>query len=331
MNRTPAATSHRTVPFRGRTTILALGFPLAVVAATAAIAWSWRSELPDPIAVHWGTNGPDGFGGFSSHVLGLTIVPVATSILLWALGCFAGRASFTRRIAVGMSVWFALFFTGIDLATLTVQRGVADARDAGSISTPLAIVFVVAASAAAAAAWLSPADPRLPTTRLVPPTAARLELRPGELATWTRDITFRSFVGSVAAVVAGVAIIGLISHAWVLAVVVGLLIGLSLAFFTQWTVSVDDAGLEVRSALGRPRFIIPLDEVEMAEVVQVRPLAEFGGWGIRSGKGGRVGVIIHAGPALQVHRSGGRIFLVTVDDAGAGAALLNTLAERARS
>ncbi len=330
MNDTLTLTTRRTTPFRGRTTVLALGFPLAVVAVTAAITWSWRSQMPDPIAVHWGTDGADGFGSFSSHVIALTIVPAATSILLWALGFFAGRESFTRRIAVALSVWFALFFSGISLATLGVQRGVSDARNAGSISTPLAIVFAVTACVAAGAAWLMPPDPRLPTGAPVPAAAARLELQPGELPTWTRDVTFRGLAGSIVAVLAGVTIIGVVTHTWLLSLVVGLPIGLSLAFFTQWTVIVDEAGLTVRSTLGRPRFIIPLDEVEIAEVVWVRPLAEFGGWGIRNGKGGRVGVIIHTGAALQVHRSGGRIFLVTVDDAETGAALLNTLAERAR-
>jgi hypothetical protein len=133
----------------------------------------------------------------------------------------------------------------------------------------------------------------------------------------------------VVAVVVAVAIVGLLSRAWIFALVLGLAIGLTLVVFLHWTVVVGEVGLTVRSALSRPRFVIPLNEVEMAEVVQVRPLPEFGGWGIRGGKGGRVGVIIRKGPALQVHRSGGRIFLVTVDDAETGAALLNTLAARA--
>ena len=59
-------------------------------------------------------------------------------------------------------------------------------------------------------------------------------------------------------------------------------------------------------------------------------MAEFGGWGYRVGRGGRVGVVLRTGEALQVQRTGGRAFVVTVDDAATGAALLNTLAARSR-
>ena len=62
----------------------------------------------------------------------------------------------------------------------------------------------------------------------------------------------------------------------------------------------------------------------------VSPLAEFGGWGYRVGRGGRVGVVLRTGEGLQVERSGGRSFVVTIDDAATGAALLNTLAARSR-
>ena len=65
-------------------------------------------------------------------------------------------------------------------------------------------------------------------------------------------------------------------------------------------------------------------------MVDVSPFAEFGGWGYRVGRGGRVGIVLRSGPALQVERTGGRSLVVTVDDAATGAALLNTLAARAR-
>lgn len=330
MNRTLTATTQHTIPFRGRTTILALVVPGAIIAATLATAWAWRGSMPDPIAVHWGTNGPDGFGSFAPNILWPEAVAAITAVLLWALGYFAGRQSSIRRSATGIAVWMAMLMSGVNYSSMSLQRGLTDAHAAGSINTPLAFVFLAATAAAIGAAVLSPSDPPLPATAPVPPTAARLALRPGEQATWVRDVTSRGYAGAVVAVVAAVAIIGLLSRAWIFALVIGLVIGLTLVVFLHWTVMVNDEGLTVRSALSRPRFVIPLDEVEMAEVVQVRPLPEFGGWGVRGGKGGRVGVIIRKGPALQVHRSGGRIFLVTVDDAATGAALLNTLAARAR-
>jgi hypothetical protein len=86
----------------------------------------------------------------------------------------------------------------------------------------------------------------------------------------------------------------------------------------------------VRSSLGRPRIVVPLDEVVRAEVVEVSPVAEFGGWGYRVGRAGRVGIVLRSGQALQVERTGGRSLVVTVDDADTAAALLNTLAARSR-
>jgi hypothetical protein len=326
---TIAPTTPHTIPFRGRTTLLTLVAPGAIIAATLATAWVWRGSMPDPIAVHWGTNGPDGFGSFAPNIVWPEAVAAVAAVLLWALGYFAGRQSAIRRSAAGIAVWITVLMSGVNYSIMNLQRGLTDAHFAGSINAPMAFVFLASAAAAIGAALLSPSDPPLPATAPVSPTAARVALRPGENATWIRDVTSRSYVGAVVAVVVAVAIVGLLSRAWIFALVLGLAIGLTLVVFLHWTVVVGEVGLTVRSALSRPRFVIPLNEVEMAEVVQVRPLPEFGGWGIRGGKGGRVGVIIRKGPALQVHRSGGRIFLVTVDDAETGAALLNTLAARA--
>jgi hypothetical protein len=102
------------------------------------------------------------------------------------------------------------------------------------------------------------------------------------------------------------------------------------AAMLAFTVRVDATGLTVRSILGRPGTHIPADEVERASVTEVRALRQFGGWGWRVGRGGRVGVVLRSGEGLLVERSGGRSFVVTVGDAATGAALLNTLADRAR-
>ena len=97
---------------------------------------------------------------------------------------------------------------------------------------------------------------------------------------------------------------------------------------STWTVTVDQRGLVARALLPRPRVVVPLGEVEHAEVVHVSPVREFGGWGLRMGLDGRVGVVLRGGEALEVARTGGRRVVVTVDDAATGAALLNTLAAR---
>ena len=83
--------------------------------------------------------------------------------------------------------------------------------------------------------------------------------------------------------------------------------------------------------MGLPRFTVPLADVASVSVVQIIPMAEFGGWGIRMGIDGRFGIVLHTGPAIQVVRRSGKTFVVTVDDADTGAALLTALASRARA
>lgn len=54
----------------------------------------------------------------------------------------------------------------------------------------------------------------------------------------------------------------------------------------------------------------------------------FLGWGIRV-IGRRIGVLIREGEAIEVTRTDGRVFIVTVPQAARGAALLNAVAARA--
>src|SRR5699024_8174949 len=100
---------------------------------------------------------------------------------------------------------------------------------------------------------------------------------------------------------------------------------------TAWQVQVDARGLTARSTFGWPRQHVPAAEVERADVTEVSPFGEFGGWGMRTNTAGTVGVVIRKGEAIAVGRPGGRRFVVPVDDAATGGALLNTYAERARA
>jgi hypothetical protein len=95
-----------------------------------------------------------------------------------------------------------------------------------------------------------------------------------------------------------------------------------------WTVRVDDRGLRIRSVLGIPVVHVPLDQVTSADVTDVQAFSQYGGWGIRLALNGRIGVIVRSGEALEVHRRKGLDVVVTVDDAGSAAALLNGLVQR---
>lgn len=124
-------------------------------------------------------------------------------------------------------------------------------------------------------------------------------------------------------------LVAALAEMWCLLLLVGVLIVLLLGM-TGWRVLVDSQGLTATAQLGWPRQHIPADEVERADVVTISAFTEFGGWGLRVSPDGRTGVVTRSGPAIQVQRTGGRVFVVTTTGAAAGAALLNTMAERSR-
>ena len=136
----------------------------------------------------------------------------------------------------------------------------------------------------------------------------------------------------------GVALAGYIGFsAWIAAVAASWLVAmvllaalLLLLTMLVWQVGVDASGLTAHGALGWPRQHVPAHEVVEASTRHVSPSREFGGWGLRTAVDGTVGVVVRGGEAIVVERSGGRRFVVTVDDAATGAALLNSFAERAR-
>ncbi len=328
----PTTTSPtRTVPHRGATTVLALGVPAVLTAVTVLVALGWRDRLPDPVASHWGPDGVDGSSSLVGLLLPLVGMNLAFALGLWAIGFFWGYAAMTRRFAVGVAVWTSTFVDGLLVAMLAAQLDVPAAAQARDLGGWLALAIAGALVVGALAAWASPGDARLAATGQVPDAAPRLPLPETEQASWVQHLRAGRPVWIGVAVVAFAAVMTLVTRSWWFGLaLVATLLPLLVAV-TEWTVSVDRRGLVARSRLPRPRVMVPLEEVEEAVVVHVNPLREFGGWGIRTGVGGRVGVIMRGGEAIEVVRTGGRRVVVTVDDAATGAALLNTLAARTRA
>lgn len=95
-------------------------------------------------------------------------------------------------------------------------------------------------------------------------------------------------------------------------------------------VRVDASGFTARAPMGLPKKHIALDRIERAEVTEVNPMGEFGGWGWRKALGGGgSAVCLRTGEGVRVTYNGGKLFTATVDDAATGVALLNGLKARA--
>ncbi|GAA3608260.1 hypothetical protein GCM10022419_111450 [Nonomuraea rosea] len=95
-----------------------------------------------------------------------------------------------------------------------------------------------------------------------------------------------------------------------------------------WRVVIDSTGIQARPLIARPSFTYSLDSIHHAEVLGVRPWADFGGWGLRLGLRRRHGIITAGGPALAVTLQSGRTFVVTVPDPDTAASLINGLKKR---
>lgn len=324
------ASERAPVPHRVASSVLTLAVPAALLLAATAVALAWRDRLPDPVASHWGTDGVSGTSSFAGLLALLPAVGVPFAVLAWAIAFFIGRAALTRRFAAGLAVWVAGFAGGLTLVMLAAQLDVPRAADARDIGGGMALAFAGPLVLGALAAWVTPGDAALPATAPVPASAVRLPLPDGELATWVRRIDWVHPAVVVAICTAFAVLLGVTTGAWWYAGVLFAFLLVLVGGLTGWTVTVDQRGLVARARLPRPRVVVPLVEVEHAEVVTVQPLREFGGWGLRMGLDGRVGVVLRGGEGLQVTRTGGRRVVVTVDDAATGAALLNTLAARAR-
>ncbi|MBX3087401.1 MAG: DUF1648 domain-containing protein [Cryobacterium sp.] len=319
---------------RIRTAIIGIAVPLAIAAISFVVMLVWLPTLPDPIAVHWSSaSGPDGFG----PALLFIFTPLIITILFAIFTAFAtakltpsGRLNWTQKAIAVTGVWLSTMLSVAFLGSLEVQRGLDDAHKAGDV-LPSLLLGLVLASALAVAAWFL-----LPKYELVPDvgqTPERVEIAPSERLSWMQ----RARLGTAGLILIGLVLVVCIG-ATVLVWVAGKLTWLPivvLAFVivlvvtnTWWWIAVDERGLVVRGILGWPGTVIPLSDIRSVQVIEVNASRDFGGWGWRWGGHGRTGVILTSGKAIEVTRSGGKRFAVTVDDAETGAGVIAALLSR---
>lgn len=321
---TPSPSAHRL-----SSALLGLVLPLVILAGAAALAWSWKDALPDPVATHWGSDGVDGFSSLAGALAGATGIGAGVVVLLWALSWCAGSATSARRMLNATTTWVAALLAVVLLGSLHLQKGLTDASEVGGIGAVMAAAFAIATVVAAVVYVLTPSGQHAPGAVAVPDDATRLPLGEDERAVWFQRARGGPgiVVGFVAAAATAVSAAAT-GDWWMLLVTAGLVVLVAAMF--SWVVRVDEAGLRVRSAIGVPRTTIPLAQVVLASATTVRCFAEFGGWGWRTARDGRTGILLRSGEALEVTRTDGSVFVVTVDDAETAASLLNTLADRVR-
>lgn len=309
--------------------IATIWVPLAIVVLAEAAVIAIGASRGGELITHWGA-GEERMGPWWTYAV---LVAAITLPVIALVGCFIARAT---RMA-GMNAWMPAIAMGVTVFH-ALGMGV------GSValnSSPLAPALplaggLVLAVVAALVTWrLLPVE--VAANRGVE-AADALPLKRGEVAAWTGKVELPAwFAGLIAVVAAVLIVVGALlfftigPQMWPIFLAPALLLTVLLAT-SQFAVTADPRGLVARSSLGWPRFRVASADIATAGVVQVDPMAEFGGWGIRWVIGpnhkGRWGIVTRRGPALEVVRRDGRAIVVTVDDPGTAAAVLETYARK---
>ncbi|MGM1017547.1 MAG: hypothetical protein ACQEW8_08435 [Actinomycetota bacterium] len=329
---------------RARTAFIWVGVvvPLSIIVFATLIGASWLPEIPTPAALHWFGGGVDTVGPAWGHLVLLAGLGGGLVLGLGALVWFGLRSTARADEATGrpagwpvaarflgaVNLGLAVLLSVITLTALGVQRGLEDASDAPAIGGAV-LLGVALMLVCTALGWFL--QPKVSQIRPAASGAEPMSLAPGERAIWMGTATIARggqvvFALALSVEIALVVILLLTGAGGTTAVVItggaGLLILVMFAATFIFRVRAGAAGLRVRSALGWPRVEIPASDIRSARSMHLEPFVEFGGWGLRYAPDGRYGVVLRAGEALEVTRSDGRTFFVTVDDAATAASVL---------
>ena len=302
-----------------------IAVPLAIGLLAAAWMLTVAGDLPDPLASHWGQDGVDGYMSLPGHAAIAVFVGGGSGALLAALGILTrGSSPLMGRLGVGLGLGFGLLLTGLSIAVVAGQIGLADASQA-EISAP--VIWTAAALAVAAAvagAWLYRPDEvdrtQSPeTTALADAAAAQssaLSVAARNQAANGESMTIAVSMGPAKwPVILGIGALVAASVYFILPVLalLGLPAAALLWMFLQGRVIIAPEGVHVLA--GGFFRLMPLKhaEIRSAEVRDIRAM-DFGGWGYRL-TAGNVGFIMGTGPALVLASGFGQSNVISMPDA----------------
>ncbi len=306
--------------------------PLVIAGVGIALMLDWVPQASRPVVVHWGVSGVS-HGPAVTYPAAVAILVVALVVLLSAVlagTVRAGRPSVQQKAIAVVPVWLSVFLSGSAAWLLYAQL---DSRTLVS-PAPMLLIAAGAGVVLAVGAWfLLPAASPLTGERDHTSVPAR-PVATGEKIAWFGQaaaapaLVVALVALAVIMLAAGIVVTLIYSPAGLLLVLVALIVAFATSTL-DWHVSIDERGLVARSLLGFPRFRVPLDEVSSASVVELNPLVDFGGWGIRFGLGKRTGIVMGSGEALELFRRPSGSLVITLHDARGAAEVLAGLVARA--
>lgn len=303
--------------------LISIVLPIALIALTLLPLFIFRDRLPDPLATHWGMNGPNGSMSYTFlFVFELVFVGVpALAMTRIAQREPAGRGEIS--IPTGIMMFVATMMLAISWSIVAANLDVADWTEARLVSfREIAWALGVALIAAASVYWLARfLESATAPEALVPGTG----ITPGSDASWNGKA--RSLWAlPLMLIMLGLGIAMILRQqpaAGLILCVIGL-IGLP---FTSIRVTVDRQGVHwAYGSLGWPARTLPLGDISRAAVVDVVPL-KHGGWGYRGSLTlfGRAAIVLRGGEGIEFRLTNDKVLTITVDDATRGAGLINDL------
>lgn len=309
-----------------------------VIVIAAAIGgslalWAFRDQLPEVVATHWGARGQaNTFKPVADLYVENAVVCGVMPLFLVVLGLVMKQGRTMGPIAAGT----AIFMSGVINGTALAQRGMTPEQVRTSDpGWTILWTGLVSVAVAAGLIWLfRRRRSDVPVPVAVGDDAPRLLVDDSIRLAWTgrtpvsKGVWVALGLGALSCAIPMVfmAISGQWSSAIMMALTTALMVVLGAAMSAN--VTVDSRGVRVRSLGFITWATIPLETIAGATVGHVSPLGDFGGWGRRVGFNGQQGVVTAEGPGLRLDRGEEGIFVITVADAEAAAATVNTLVAR---
>lgn len=300
----------------------------------AGVGWQLAAmgDLPATVAIHFGSNGADGFAPAWLVPVITFAMAVCLPLLLTLTSLPAlrkGERGFILRFLIAMSAGLSALLSVTLTGMLLIQRGLEHAADAPSVLPVMGWGFAAGALVGVVGWFAQPKHESAPRSA---EQASPLPLAPGQRAVFFGRAQMSTL--PLVALVSAVALLG-VTALWVgligdvaaaaifggAAVLVGFLVGTMAVF----TVRIDAQGLTVRSVARIIRMRVPAADVESVVSTHVNGLAQYGGFGLRQIPGATA-VVLRSGPAIEVTRRSGRRFVVTMDEADAAASVLAAVA-----
>ncbi|QNG20713.1 DUF1648 domain-containing protein [Rhodococcus triatomae] len=300
--------------------------PLACAASGVLLTLAWEARLPAELATHWTSTAPDGFSPPMTNAWTFALLIVLVGGGCCVVAAFAQALLLMRRVMLVLGLSVVGLLTAVQVAIVHAHLDLASGADLEPPLSSIGIGVLVGAVIGMLGATLlgdfrtrsrATAPPAKNLPRVADPGVVDDQVGIG----LTGSLTVLVLVG----VLPGAGVAALAGGWWPFAVFVPL--GLLVTALLRFRVIVDAAGVRVVN-LGMVSLAYGIGEMVGAEVREVKPFDDFGGWGFKIKGRRNYGVVTRTGPAVVITTASGERLTVTSPRAEEMAGTLNAYADR---